>query len=38
MGAGLHNVYRKKKGAMTLLGDRGRRGGHGGEAGEAKML
>jgi hypothetical protein len=38
VGAGLRNVYRKKKGAMTLLGDRGRRGGHGGEAGEAKML
>jgi hypothetical protein len=38
VGAGLHNVYRKNMGAMTLLGDRGRRGGHDGEAGEAKML
>jgi hypothetical protein len=38
MGAGLRNVYRKKMGVTTLLGDRGRRGGHGGEAGEAKML
>jgi hypothetical protein len=38
MGAGLRNVYMKKKGAATLLGDRGHQGGHGGEAGEANML